>query len=183
MIQDYVLFTEFLTNVVILCFLVIVAIAIGRQKNLFAAAMLSGVYSLMSTIFYVTLDAVDVAFTEAAVGAGVSTIFMLSALHLTSKQERKTPFKWLPLLVIVMTGCALLYGISDLPPFGDAMNPAQIHPITTHYITQGPIQTGMPNMVTSLLASYRGFDTFGETIVVMTAITAVMILIGGKRHS
>ena len=183
MIQQYVLLTEFIINAVILSFLVIVAIAIGRQKNLFAAVMLSGIYSLMSAVFYVILDAVDVAFTEAAVGAGVSTIFMLSALHLTTIKERKTPFKLMPLIVVVATGIALLYGIADLPPFGGADNPIQVHDIANHYIYGSMKETGMPNMVTSLLASYRGFDTLGETIVVMTAITAVMILIGGKRPS
>ncbi len=48
--------------------------AAARQRNLFAAVMLFGIYSLLSAALFVTLDAVDVAFTEAAVGAGIATI-------------------------------------------------------------------------------------------------------------
>ena len=50
--------------------LVLVAIAMLRSRHLFAVVMLSGIYSLLSAAFFVSLDAVDVAFTEAAVGAG-----------------------------------------------------------------------------------------------------------------
>ena len=57
-------------NVIILCLLVITAIAINQQDNLFATTMLTGIFSLLSASLFVCLDAVDVAFTEAAVGAG-----------------------------------------------------------------------------------------------------------------
>ncbi len=50
--------------------LVVTAIAILMMRHLFAVVMLSGVFSLLSALLFVTLDAVDVAFTEAAVGAG-----------------------------------------------------------------------------------------------------------------
>ena len=56
------------------------ALAASRQRNLFAAVMLFGIYSLLSAALFVTLEAVDVAFTEAAVGAGISTILMLATL-------------------------------------------------------------------------------------------------------
>ncbi|MBT6883731.1 MAG: DUF4040 domain-containing protein, partial [Rhodospirillaceae bacterium] len=54
-----------------------IAIAIARIHNLFAVVMLTGIFSLLGAAAYVIMDAVDVAFTEAAVGAGISTVLML----------------------------------------------------------------------------------------------------------
>ncbi len=155
-----------------------VAIAAIRLKDLFAVAMLFGIYSFLAAALFMDLDAVDVAFTEAAVGAGVSTVLMLSALRLTSRYEkpsRRSPV--LPLIVVSITGAALLYGTLDAPPFGDPNSPAQRH-VAQRYIEQGLAETGVPNMVTAVLASYRGYDTLGETVVVFTAGLAVMLLLG-----
>ena len=62
--------------------LAVTALIVVRTQNLFAVAMLTGIYSLLSATFFTLLDAVDVAFTEAAVGAGVSTVLMLGTLSL-----------------------------------------------------------------------------------------------------
>ena len=88
------------------------------MRDLFAVVMLFGIYSLVSASLFVILDAVDVAFTEASVGAGVSTVFMLGTLALTTSRE-KTPAAHkplLPLLVVTITGPALVYGTWDIPP-------------------------------------------------------------------
>jgi len=57
-----------------------IAIAINQIKDMFAVVMLAGIYGLVSASFFVTLDAVDVAFTEASVGAGISTLLMLTTV-------------------------------------------------------------------------------------------------------
>ena len=62
----------------------VTALAIVVMRDLFAMAMMAGIYSLLSATLFVVLDAVDVAFTEAAVGAGISTILMLATLSLTT---------------------------------------------------------------------------------------------------
>ena len=142
--------------------------------------MMAGIYSLVSAGLFVTMDAVDVAFTEAAVGAGVSTVFMLSALALTTSREKPsnhTPI--LPLAVVLITGAALIYGTIDMPPFGQAANPVHQH-VAPHYIQQSGQEIGIPNIVTSVLASYRGYDTFGEVVVVFTAAVGVMLLLAGR---
>ena len=64
-------------------------VAMALQRNLFAAVVLFGIYSFLMATVLVALDAVDVAMTEAAVGAGVSTVLMLGALHLTGSREAK----------------------------------------------------------------------------------------------
>ena len=99
-----------LTNTVLFVMLVLTALAIVRMERLFAVVMLSSVFSLLSALLFVTLDAVDVAFTEAAVGAGISTVLMLGTIALTkptAKRSRHTAF--VPLIVVCVTGAALVY--------------------------------------------------------------------------
>ena len=75
--------------VFLLTLLVITAVAIVRTENLFIAVMLAAIFSLLMAANFFILDAADVALTEAAVGAGVTTVIFLSALTLTASQERK----------------------------------------------------------------------------------------------
>ena len=75
----------------LLAFLAITALVIARLEYLFAAAMLTGIFSLLSAGLFTLMDAVDVAFTEAAVGAGVSTVLMLGTLSLTTREEKQSP--------------------------------------------------------------------------------------------
>ena len=99
--------------------LVITALAVVRTHSLFAIVALSGVFSLLSALLFITLDAVDVAFTEAAVGAGISTVLMLSTLALTSRAEKVSHKpNLIPLLAVIVTGAALVYGTLDMPSFG-----------------------------------------------------------------
>ena len=165
-----------------LAFLAITAIAIVRLRNLFAVVMLSGIYSLLAAGLFVVLDAVDVAFTEAAVGAGITTVLMLATLALTTHREKipvHTPL--LPLVVALATGAALIYATPEMPVFGDGEAPANQH-VARRYIEDSPSEIGIPNMVTSVLASYRGYDTLGEVTVIFTAGIGVMLLLGGRRR-
>jgi len=157
-----------------------IAVAAIVLSDLFAVVMLFGVYSLLTAALFMNLDAVDVAFTEAAVGAGVTTVLMLSSLHLTKRWEampRRNPL--LGLLVVGITGAALVYAVQDAPLLGDPSAPVHQH-VTPRYIEQGEAEVGMPNLVTAVLASYRGYDTFGETVVIFTAGLAVLLLLGIK---
>ncbi|MGB6230915.1 MAG: hydrogenase subunit MbhD domain-containing protein, partial [Litorimonas sp.] len=107
------LISTLLLDLALLAVLVIVAVAIVRMRSLFAIVMLQGVYSLVSAVWFVTLDAVDVAFTEAAVGAGVSTVLMLAAMLLADRQSAPVGRnrQWGPLAVVVIAGAALLYAV------------------------------------------------------------------------
>ena len=89
--------------------LTMTALAVIFTRSLFATVMLSGVFSFVSALLLITLDAVDVAFTEAAVGAGVSTVLMLGTLALTARFEthsRRSPLP--PLLAVLATGGMLV---------------------------------------------------------------------------
>lgn len=167
-------------DIVLLVLLAVVGITIIRLRNLFAVVMLSGIYSLLMASVFVLLDAVDVAFTEAAVGAGISTVLLLSVLALTKGREKipvTTPL--LPLATVLVTGALLIYGTWDLPAFGDPNAPAHRH-VAPEYLADGEHETGAPNIVTAVLASYRGYDTLGEVTVIFTAGIGVLLLLSGR---
>jgi len=169
-------------DLVLLAMLAFTALRVIFLKDLFAVVMLFGIYSFLSALIFVSLDAVDVAFTEASVGAGISTVLMLGTLALTGRTEKKSNHSsLLPLLVVGVTGAALIYGTLDMPPFGHADNPIHQH-VAPRYIEESPKEVGLPNMVTSVLASYRGFDTLGETVVVFSAMIGVLALLGAARR-
>jgi multicomponent Na+:H+ antiporter subunit B len=158
---------------------VAVALATVWIRNLFAATMLMGIFSLLAASLYVLLDAVDVALTEAAVGAGISIILMLGALVLTTSKEKvhDTRHNLLALVVVLITGAALIYGTMDMPSFADPDAPAHQH-VSPRYTQVSVDEIGIPNMVTSVLASYRGLDTLGEVLVIFVAGVGVLLVLG-----
>lgn len=168
-----------LINVTLFAVLLATAIAITRLRGLYGAAMMSALFSLLIASLFILLDAVDVAFTEAAVGAGVSTVLMLAVLALTRSREAVTPRRklWPAGIGSVFTGGMLVYASLDLPAFGAADSPVQTHPLTGAYLGDSQADIGIPNTVTSVLASYRGYDTLGELAVIFTAGTAVLMVL------
>jgi len=175
---------ETFVAVVLLTFLVVIAIGIIVLRDLLAAVILLGMYSLVAAGAFVVMDAVDVAFTEAAVGAGISTILFLGALSFTKHEQKPRGHdSVLALVFVVITGGLLIYGSLDMPHYGSADSPAQTHPeLAERFIYQSADEVGPPNLVTSVLASYRGYDTLGETVVVFAAGIAVLSLLGLKRR-
>ncbi len=175
---------EPLINFILLAFMAVTAIAIVRMTNLFAVAMLSGIYSFLSAGLFVVLDAVDVAFTEASVGAGITTVLFLGTLALTRREEMHPKrWVWIPLGAVAVTGLALVYGTLDAPHFGDPQAPAHNH-VAPEYLRDTvpqygePTAIGIPNIVTNVLASYRAYDTLGEVVVIFTAGIGVLLLLG-----
>ena len=158
-------------------------VLVVRLHNLFAVVMLSGIYSLLAATIFVLFDAVDVAFTEAAVGAGISTVLLLGALALTTREE-KDPGQLSPwrLLVVLLVGAGLIYGTLDMPYYGDPFAPVHQH-VAPYYLERGMQETSVPNVVTAVLASYRGFDTLGEVFVVFTAGVGVLMLLNRDQIS
>ncbi|UCH76090.1 MAG: DUF4040 domain-containing protein [Rhodospirillales bacterium] len=175
---------EELINIVLLSFMGFTVYMVVRLRNLFAVVMLGGIYSLLAASLFVVLDAVDVAFTEAAVGAGISTVLALGALSLTTSEEkdssRNPMYAGLIGFVAVATGAALIYGSLDMPLYGDPSAPVHQH-VADRYIAEGARETGVPNIVTAVLASYRGFDTLGEVMVIFTAGIGVFLAFSAAK--
>ena len=162
--------------------LIVTALSVVKTRSLFAIVALSGVFSLLSALLFITWDAVDVAFTEAAVGAGISTVLMLGTIALTSRSEKQSQrSNLLPLVAVILTGAIMVYGTLDMPKFGSPDTPVQTH-VGPDYLKRIPDDIHVPNAVTAILASYRGYDTLGETAVVFAAGIGVLMLISGLRR-
>jgi multicomponent Na+:H+ antiporter subunit B len=162
---------------VLLTLLAVVTIGILRQRSLFGAVILFGIYSFLMASIMMVLDAVDVAMVEASVGAGVATVIFLATLHLIRTTEvRPTGRNPLPLLVAVTTGAVLTWGVMILPPFGLPDNPIHLH-VAPYYVANSLKDTNIANVVSAVLADYRGYDTLGETAVIFTAGIGVVLLL------
>jgi len=169
-----------LFGVFLLTLLVITALAIVRSENLFVAVMLAGIFSLLMAAMFFILDAPDVALTEAAVGAGISTVLFLAALALTAERERAgSANRLLALGVVAVTALIVIFATFDKPRFGDPAAPVHQH-IAPWYVERTPEAIDIPNVVTAVLGSFRGYDTLGEVFVVFTAGIGVLFLLGTR---
>ena len=174
-------FATQLIVILLLGLLAVTATTIVRMRGLWAAVMLSGIFSFLGACWMLILDAPDVAFTEAAVGAGIATFLMLGTLALTSREAKPPSYSpVLPMCVVVITGAALVYGTFDMPHFGRPDAPIHLHP-SPDYVEKSKEEIGVPNVITAVLASYRGYDTLGETVVIFTAGIGVLLLLRNPR--
>ncbi len=172
-----------LIDMALLVIMVVTAIGFVFIRNLFAIVMLSGIFSLTAAVLYVVMDAVDVAFTEAAVGAGIATVLGIVTLSLTGKADEAPSTRSTvgPFLVTLLTASVLINATFDMPNYGDPEAPIHQH-VAPRYIEQSGDEIGVPNIVTSVLASYRGYDTLGEVTVIFTAACGVLALLGRRRR-
>ncbi|MEM7263172.1 MAG: hydrogenase subunit MbhD domain-containing protein [Planctomycetota bacterium] len=190
-------------DALLLLLIVVTAAAVVMVRSLFAATMLAGIYSLLMALEWVTMAAMDVAFTEAAVGAGISTVLLLGALaHTGSKEKPGRHLHWPALLAVTLTGAALVYGTVDMPDYGDrtgAPNPVNAR-VAPEYIDQTVAKVELlphvkqepagenqfhghvTNLVTAVLASYRSFDTMFEAAVIFTAGAGMILLLRRREE-
>ena len=89
--------------------------------------------------------------------------------------------KLLALIVVGATSALLIYGTIDMPDWADPNAPASRH-VSPRYIEKTIEETAVPNMVTSVLADYRGYDTLGETTVIFTAGMACLLLLRRRKR-
>ena len=169
-------------NIFLVSMMVVIAILVLRSRRLFAVIVMSGAYSLISAAMFVNLDAVDVAFTEAAVGAGISTVLLLAAMARLPAEEKAGSVNVIaPLAVCLLAGAMLISAVLTLPDFGDPNAPAHQH-VAPRYLAESDAKLHIPNVVTTVLASYRGFDTLGETIVIFAAGLGVLLILGAPQR-
>jgi len=88
--------------------------------------------------------------------------------------------KLLAFIVVVITGALLIYATIDMPDWADPHSPASTH-VSPRYIEKTVEETATPNIVTSVLADYRGYDTLGETTVIFTAAMVCILLLRRPR--
>jgi multicomponent Na+:H+ antiporter subunit B len=177
-----------LLKFIFLFLLVVCAAAAVRSRDLLVSVILLCAYSLIMTLTWTLLNAVDVALTEAAVGAGIVTVLLIAALGRTASAEEPPEkdgagdgatgwARFLPLLAVLCTGAALVYGTLDMPDTSSPAAPSNAH-VAARYISGSVPDTGLVNFVTAILAGYRGYDTFGETTVIFAAAVCAALVLG-----
>lgn len=170
-------------NIFLVSMMVVIAVMVLRTRRLFAAIVMTGAYSLISAAMFVNLDAVDVAFTEAAVGAGISTVLLLAAMARLPAEEKPVKRNQIgPIIIVAIVGVLLVTAVIALPPFGASDSPVHTH-VGPRYLAESYSKLHIPNAVTTVLASYRGFDTLGETIVIFAAGLGVVLLLAGHTKT
>ncbi|MBC6413934.1 MAG: DUF4040 domain-containing protein [Chromatiales bacterium] len=162
----------------ILLLLVGTAFIVAITNNLFSVAFLSSIISLSAAALYMSLSAPDVAFTEAAVGAGIGTILLLITIGAVGEQRAYAASRKIPALALsLVIGVLIYYSMVDLPLLGDG--DIALHAYVAHYyLEHAMVDVGKPNVVSAVLASYRGMDTLGEVAVIFTAGVGVLIMLG-----
>jgi multicomponent Na+:H+ antiporter subunit B len=162
----------------LLVLLVLVGVIAVRAADLLIATLALGGYGFVMALTWAAIGAVDVSFTEAVVGAGASTVFMLAALLRTTRRRSGTPLRlrWIAFGVTGAVGVVLVTLTAALPPWGSPTTPASLH-VSPRYLTEAIRETATPNVVTAVLADYRGYDTLIETVVILTAGLACWLLL------
>lgn len=168
-------------GVFLLSLLVVTAVAVVRTKNLFVAVMLMAIFSLLMAANFFILDAADVALTEAAIGAGITTVIFLSALALTAEEEKSRPTgRITALAVVTVLAAVIIWATFDKPRLGDPEAPVHQH-VAPWYLEKTPELVGIPNVVTAVLGTFRAYDTLGEVFVVFAAAIGVMFVLSGGQ--
>jgi len=168
-------------ELVLFGFVLATALATAAFKDTLATIIVFAAYSLGMAIYYALLLAPDVAMTEAAIGAGVTTLLLLLTVAKTVRPGRDEVFErvhWPGILVAGGLTVAVLVTVAEFPAVGSPDAPIWSHPeVTQYYIAEAYHDTGVENAVTAVLAGYRGFDTFGEAVVVFAAGVASLVVL------
>ncbi|MBU1700228.1 MAG: hypothetical protein KJ970_07895 [Candidatus Eisenbacteria bacterium] len=90
--------------------------------------------------------------------------------------------KILSYIILIAFGLLMIITIADMPPRGDIHSPAAEH-VSPDYIKNAEHDMATPNIVTAILADYRGYDTLGETTVIFAAGLACMLILYRKERT
>ncbi len=189
---------------ILLIFLVVCAISVSLSKKLINAVLIFMSYSTVMAVIWLMLESPDLGITEAAVGAGVSSILFfvtLKKIHAVDREQKskKTEdivdvekhwemkmfskiYRFAAVLVCFGIIIILLITVEQLPNFGNASDPAN-NEVALRYLAQGMEETGAVNIVTGMILDYRAFDTLGESFVLFIAVICVVVLLRADTHS
>lgn len=185
-------------RLILLIFLILCAVFVSFSKNLLVSILIFMSYSLVMSMIWVLLESPDLAITEAAVGAGVTSVLFFITLkrisamgkehadeqdmttrEINSRSAVKLFDRFYKIAAIVLGAAiivALVVMVSNLPEFGNAANPYN-NEVSERYLEKALEETGAVNAVTGMILDYRAFDTFGESCVLFIAAACVLILL------
>ena len=129
------------------------------------------------------MDAPDVAMTEVALGSCLSTCVLLNFIKMIDARNKDT-LKLNNVVIAIILCSIVVFTLAwagfDLATYGDIAAPVHQH-VSKYYLENTLNDTGLPAPVTAILASYRGFDTLGETTVILIAGIAVLLVLSLKN--
>lgn len=164
----------------LLAFVLLAAVISVLLRDVLSAIIALAGFSFGAAIVYVLLSAPDVALTEAAVGAGATTVLFLVTIVKTVRPSGDRVFeriKWGSLALVVVFFGGLMLTLPSIPVIGDPSSAVVAGDVTQYYLANTYAETGVENVVTAVLAAYRGFDTLGEAVVVVAAGIAVLLVL------
>jgi multicomponent Na+:H+ antiporter subunit B len=168
-----------------LTFSVLAAVAATLLRDVLNSIIAFAAFSFGISVAWVLLAAPDVALTEAAVGAGITTVFFLVTIAQTVRppgERLLERIEWRSVAIVAVLMGSLLATVRSLPAVGSADSPVATSPITAYYLDNAYTETGVENAVTAVLAAYRGFDTLGEATVVIAAGVAVLLVLRQEAY-
>lgn len=181
-------------EIFLLIVLVATAIAVSLTKRTLTSIILFTTFSLVMSILWIIIKSPDLAITEAAVGAGITSLLFYVALrnideikvddklkHKNNKTSNNSlSYKIFSGFFTIGIISILLITVSFLPQQGSPHVPA-LNNVFTRYIGSGVKETGALNIVAAVILDYRAFDTFGEATMLFTATMAVVSLLRKKK--
>lgn len=168
-------------NLVLWMAIMVVSILVAFSKNNMLSVIYLSVFSLITAVLFLSMEAPDVAITEASIGAAISTLFLLAAVSIVGKpNECKAKRSKLAFVLTLVLFALFISIIPDLPEYGSADSPVN-QGIGKYYLQNTQSDIGIPATVTAVLASYRGYDTLGETYVILCAGLAVLLILPNMK--
>lgn len=183
---------------VLLTFLLVCAISVTFSKKLLNSVLIFMGYSLIMSVIWMILESPDLAITEAAVGAGITSVLFFVTLNRIHSMFKSTDtpgkseyadyteigtikhfkrfYVVVAIIFTVFFSFVLVLTVSHMPPTGELSNPAN-NEVAEKYITDGLEETGATNIVAGMILDYRAFDTLGESHVLFVAAITVTILL------
>lgn len=173
----------------ILIFLLLVTsfkiiISAESNKNHLINLILLAISSLLYSIIYILFGAADVAITEVSIGACVSSVLYLATYKILYKNcffygqvpKNSLAKKVLISSYIIILYIAIMLFLRNMPEFNSLNSPVN-QEVNSYYINSAHLEIGINSIVAAILASYRAFDTMGETFVIFIAGIAIMLIL------
>ncbi|MDX2050209.1 MAG: hydrogenase subunit MbhD domain-containing protein [Rickettsiaceae bacterium] len=173
-------FTDIISINLLLSLILLCLLILSSKSKLIIIFGLSSVSALVC-IFYLILDAADVALTEASINAATSTVFIIllaKKVQISTDNPSERPsVRIYAGILATLSIVYLFYKLSPvLPEFGNKEN--IIHLSSEYYLQNTLKEINIPAFVTAILGDYRAFDTMLETIVIFTAGLGVYNIVG-----
>ncbi len=170
-----------IVNVILLC-LLIISVLIVMVRNIVTSIMLLSMFGVSVSLLYLGLSAPDVAMTVLLFIVAIGGIMLMVAVNIIGSEEKKRPFRFLPLVIVLLVGGVLILTMMGMPIFGNQDTPISSY-LAPYYFDDTSETLWIKNVVASILLRYRAFDSLGLIFVIFTAGISVSLLISQTQES